>query len=131
MVKVELLKEEMRPLYTLTPTEQLALFEERVKELLNQLPAERLSNRAFLEMMKRKGWRRLNRLRRKFERELSLNERKLIYGAFKKIFQRLEWVLEAGSEKEIEIKVWIASSIDYLCEITALVEERRVERDGK
>ncbi len=122
-------KEERRsfpPLYLLKPSQQFFLFEERVKEMVEGLPPERTTNRALKEVMKRKGWRRIKKMKKAFYRfdSYPVEARKVIYNAFYRIFQRLEWAESSGSEREIEIKVWITSSIDYLYGLTNLIEER-------
>jgi hypothetical protein len=48
----------------------------------------------------------------------------VIYSSFYRVFQRLRWAEESGSEREIELRVWATSSIDYLYEVVRLLEEK-------
>ena len=117
-------RREIPPLYFLKPSEQFSLFEERVSEVLSSLNSGKLTNRALSELMRRKGWKKLRVLRKKFERfdDAPLKKRKAVYNAFYRVFQRLQWAMESGSEREIELKVWLTSSIDYLCELVEVLE---------
>jgi hypothetical protein len=105
------------PLYLLPPSKQFELFEESLKEALSSLNRKKTTNRALEEAFKRKGNKQLRLLRQFFKKLDSepLYKRKLAYNAFFRVFQRLQWALNSGSEKEIELKVWITSSLDYLC----------------
>jgi len=126
MLKLKVERRSFRPLYLLKPSRQFELFEERVEELLNQLPQNRTTNRALREVMKRRGWKLIRRMKKKFKKfdSYPLSERKVLYNAFYRIFHRLEWALNSGSEREIELKVWITSSIDYLYGLSKLLEGR-------
>ncbi|WP_457678024.1 hypothetical protein [Thermovibrio sp.] len=126
MVKLRQERRSFPPLYLLTPSKQFDLFESKVEEVLKGFDLKKTTNRALWEVMKRKGWKRIKKMKKRFKKfdSLPLKERKLIYNAFYRVFQRLEWALNSGSEKEIELKVWITSSIDYLYEISALLGER-------
>jgi len=126
MLKVKVERRSFGPLYLLKPSQQFRLFEERVEELLNLFPQTKTTNRALKEVMKRRGWKLIRKMKKKFKRfdSYPLAERKTIYNAFYRIFHRLEWALSSGSEREIELKVWITSSIDYLYNLSQLIEGR-------
>jgi len=126
MVKLHLERRSFKPLYLLRPSQQFELFEERVEELLNTFPQSRTTNRALKEVMKRRGWKLIRKMKRRFKKfdSYPLTERKVIYNAFYRVFHRLEWALNSGSEAEIELKVWITSSIDYLNSLSKLLEGR-------
>lgn len=113
-------------IYFFEPSRQFYLFEEKVKEALSLLDERKITNRALFELMERRGWKKMKILRNKFKRldGASLKKRKAIYNAFYRIFQRFNWAMESGSEREIELKVWITSSLDYLCEFTGVLERR-------
>jgi hypothetical protein len=122
-------KEERRafpPLYLLKPSQQFQLFEDKVEEIVEGFALERTTNRALREVMKRKGWKRIRKMKKRFKRfdSYPLEARKIIYNAFYRLFQRLDWAESSGSEREIEYKVWITSSIDYLYKLVNLIEER-------
>jgi len=122
-------KEERRsfpPLYLLKPSRQFQLFEDRVEEIVESFSLERTTNRALREVMKRKGWKKIRKMKRQFKRfdSYPLEARKIIYNAFYRLFQRLDWAVNSGSEREIELKVWLTSSIDYLGKVANLIEER-------
>ena len=110
-------KRAVPPLYLLPPSKQFELFEESLKEALNSLDKKRTTNRALEEVFRRKGGKQLRLLRQFFKKLDSepLPKRRLAYNAFFRVFQRLQWALNSGSEREIELKVWITSSLDYLC----------------
>ncbi|RKQ63288.1 hypothetical protein C7457_0153 [Thermovibrio guaymasensis] len=125
MVKVKQERRSFPPLYTLKPSQQFSLFEEKLKETVNSLLQKRTTNRALKEVMKRKGWKELKKIEKKFKKfdSYPLEARKVIYNVFYRIFQRLDWALNSGSEREIEIKVWITSSIDYLNKVIKILED--------
>ena len=130
MVTVELnvlkKRRDIPVLYFLKPSEQFLLFREKVEEVLSSLNGGRTSNRALIELMEREGRRRLRALERSFKRldSASLRKRKVIYNAFYRVFQRFQWAVESGSEREVELKVWLTSSIDYLSELVETLEGR-------
>ena len=125
-LRVEKKRRKVPALYFLKPSQQFQIFEEILSQVLDSLDRKRTTNRALIELMNRKGWKKLNVLRRKFRNfdRFPLRERKAIYNAFYRIFQRYYWAMESGSEKEIELKVWITSSLDYLCEFVEVLEEK-------
>ncbi|WP_456455506.1 hypothetical protein [Thermovibrio sp.] len=126
MVRVKVEKRSFPPLYDLKPSEVFELFKEKLENALQELPSSRLTNRALKELMRRKGKRVLKKLKNAFLKADSypLQARKLIYNAFYRVFLRYQWADRAGSEREVELKVWITSSIDYLLEFSSLLEER-------
>ena len=130
MVAVELnvlkKRRDIPVLYFLKPSEQFLLFREKVEEVLSSLNGGRMSNRALVKLMEREGRRRLKALEGSFKRldGASLRKKKAIYNAFYRVFQRFQWAVESGSEKEVELKVWLTSSIDYLSELVETLEER-------
>ena len=125
-LSVEKKKRPIPVLYFLKPSQQFLLFEEKVKEVLSTLEDGRITNAALSELMRRKGWKKLRVLKKKFTRfdESSLRKKKAVYNAFYRIFQRFHWAMESGSEREIELKVWLTSSLDYLCEFVEVLEGR-------
>ncbi|RUM89998.1 MAG: hypothetical protein DSZ26_03900 [Thermovibrio sp.] len=124
-LKVTIKRRSFPPLYLFKPSELFEKFEETLKENLKGLGDSRVTNRAIKEFFRRKGSRKLKKLKREFLKldEAPLVKRKAIYNAFYRIFQRLEWALSSGSEKEIELKVWATSSIDYLTEVLEILGE--------
>ena len=124
-LSVRVKRRKIPPLYLLKPSELFSLFEEKIEEALSQLNMARTTNRALQESLRRKGIRKLKELRSFFEEldKAPLNRRKLAYNAFYRLFQRYQWALESGSEKEIELKVWVTSSIDYLTTFAKTVRE--------
>jgi DTW domain-containing protein YfiP len=126
MVLVKIERRTFKPLYLLKPSKQFALFEAEVERVLAEFNLKKTSNRALKEVMKRKGWKKIRKMKKKFSKfdSLPLVERKLLYNAFYRVFQRLHWAESAESEREVELKVWITSSIDYLYKVAKLLEER-------
>ena len=124
VLRVEKKRRKVPPLYFLSPSQQFSLFEETFSQMLDSLDKKRITNRALVELINRKGWKKLRVLRRKFEKldGASLKKRKAVYNAFYRVFQRLQWALDSGTEKEIELKVWLTSSLDYLCEFVEVLE---------
>ena len=124
VLKVEKKRRKVPSLYFLTPSQQFSLFEETCAQILNSLDKRRITNRALIELTDRKGRKKLRILGKKFKRldGASLKKRKAVYNAFYRIFQRLQWALDSGSEREIELKVWFTSSLDYLCEFIEVLE---------
>ncbi len=124
VLRVEKKRRKVPPLYFLTPLQQFCLFEETFSQMLDSLDRKRITNRALVELIDRKGWKKLRVLRKKFEKldGASLKKRKAVYNAFYRVFQRLQWALDSGSEREIELKVWLTSSLDYLCEFVEVLE---------
>jgi len=124
-LKVKIKRRSFPPLYLLKPSEGYSLFEERVKEAANSLDRRKASNRALKKFLKERGKERIERLRGEFLKldGAPLYKKKAIYNAFYRIFQRLEWALSSGSEREVELKVWITSSLDYLTEVVESLGE--------
>jgi len=125
VLKVERKTRKVPSLYFLKPSDQFLLFEETFSQVLNSLDRKKITNRALVEVVNRKGLKKLRLLRKKFKRidGAPLKKRKAVYNAFYRVFQRLQWALNSGSEKEIELKVWLTSSLDYLCELVEILEE--------
>jgi hypothetical protein len=124
MVVVKCERRSFKPLYTLSPVQQFSLFEEELERVLDSLEPRRVSNRALREAVKRKGRRKIRKIKKELKKPLTLKEKKLLYNAFYRVFQRLQWAQEAGSEREVELKVWVTSSIDFLFEVSKLLGDR-------
>ncbi len=108
------------------PEKLFETFEKKINEILNSLSEKKVSNRAIKLLMEREGRRKLKRLRKFLtKRNFSIKEKKIIYDAFFRIFKKLQWAKDAGSEKEIELKIWITSSLDFLDEVIKTLEERK------
>ena len=124
VLKVEKKRRKVPSLYFLAPSQQFRLFEETWAQVIDSLDKKRITNRALIELTDRKGRKKLRVLAKKFKRldRASLKKRKAVYNAFYRIFQRLQWALDSGSEREIELKVWATSSLDYLCEFIEVLE---------
>jgi hypothetical protein len=112
--------------YGLLPSETFQLFKEQVEATLKELPSERLTNRALKELMKREGKKKLQKLEEKFKRldHAPPLSKKIVYSSFYRVFQRLQWARGSGSEREIELRNWITSSIDFLTEVLRVLEKR-------
>jgi hypothetical protein len=110
----------------LKPSEAFSLFREKLLEIVEQLPSDRVTNRAIKEIFRKQGRKKLSLLERKFKKldSSSIMKRKVIYSSFYRVFQRLCWAEESGSEREVELRVWATSSIDYLYEVVRLLEEK-------
>ncbi len=113
-------------IYFMKPSQQFAFFKKKIEESLKLLDSSKVTNKALLKLMERKGWRRLELLEKSFKRldGASIRERKAVYNAFYRIFQRFQWAVESGTEREVELKVWLTSSLDYLCEFVGILEGR-------
>ncbi|TCK04592.1 hypothetical protein [Phorcysia thermohydrogeniphila] len=113
-------------LYGLLPSEAFELFKKQVEVVLRELPSERLTNRALKELMKKEGKKKLQKLEKSFRRLDSASplSKKIVYSSFYRVFQRLHWAERAGSEREIELRNWITSSIDFLTEVLRVLEKR-------
>jgi hypothetical protein len=130
MVKVKVtvrVKDRQFPvIYELSPSEAFQLFKEQVEVTLKELPQERLTNRALKELMKREGRKKLQKLEKKFQKldHSPPFTKKIVYSSFYRVFQRLQWAKGAGSEREIELRNWITSSIDFLTEVLKVLEKK-------
>ena len=125
-ITVRIKKKNIPAIYHLKPSEAFALFREKLLEIVEQLPSDRVTNRAIKEIFRKQGRKRLSLLERKFKKldSSSIMKKKVIYSSFYRVFQRLRWAEESGSEREIELRVWTTSSIDYLYEVVRVLEER-------
>ncbi|RUM44918.1 MAG: hypothetical protein DSY35_01405, partial [Desulfurobacterium sp.] len=103
------------------------LFKEQVETILRELPSERLTNRALKELMKKEGKKKLQKLEESFRKLdfASPLSKKIVYSSFYRVFQRLQWAKGAGSEREIELRNWVTSSIDFLAEVIKVLERRK------
>ncbi|OMH40741.1 hypothetical protein BLW93_03440 [Desulfurobacterium indicum] len=119
---------EMTPVYAKNHDE---LFEEFVKlteREISSLDMKKLSNRVFRNVFRKKK-KELLKTRKNIKKAANtLREKKILYDMFHHIFRNYRWACESGSEREIEIKVWIASSIDKI-EMILKVLEKNIERD--
>ncbi|MEO2083606.1 MAG: hypothetical protein ABGX12_06250 [Desulfurobacteriaceae bacterium] len=124
-VKVILSDRSFPVLYGRKPSELFRLFEEAVKDVLEEVEPKKVTNRAFHELMRRRGRKKLKRLKRRFSAldRSSPYRKKVIYNAFYRVFKRLDWARSSGSEREIELKVWVTSSVDFLCHFVDLLEK--------
>lgn len=126
-VKITVKVEEKRipAIYHLKPSEAFSLFRRKLLEVINNLPFKSVTNRAIKEVFKRHGKKKLDFLEKEFKRldSSSTMKKKVVYSSFYRIFQRLNWVEESGSEREIELRVWATSSVDYLCHVVSILEE--------
>ncbi len=129
MVTVEITvktEEKGRPSLYQSPRYLFETFERSVKDIIKELPNRKTSNRAIKAVMKKEGKEKLRRFRSFFcKRDFSVREKKVIYDAFFRIFKKYQWAESAGSEREIELKIWITSSIDFLDEVIKTLEEIR------
>jgi len=125
-ITVRIRKKNIPAIYHLKPSEAFALFKEKLLEIVEQLPSDKVTNRVIKELFREHGRKRLSILERKFKKfdSSSMMKRKVIYSSFYRVFQRLRWAEESGSEREIELRVWATSSIDYLYEVVRLLEEK-------
>jgi len=125
-ITVRIRKKNIPAIYHLKPSEAFALFKEKLLEIVEQLPSDKVTNRVIKELFREHGRKRLSILERKFKKfdSSSMMKRKVIYSSFYRVFQRLRWAEESGSEREVELRVWTTSSIDYLYEVVRLLEER-------
>ncbi len=123
-LKVVRRKRAVPAIYFLSPSQQFSLFEKKVEEALSTFDEGKTTNRALFELMRRRGFKKLRVLKRRFEKldGASLKKRKAVYNAFYRVFQRFQWAAESGSEREVELKVWLTSSLDYLCEFVDVLE---------
>jgi len=114
-------------LYGLLPSEAFQLFKEQIEVILKELPPERVTNRALKELMKREGRKKLQNLERTFKEldAASPSLKKIIYSSFYRVFQRLQWAEGTGSERDIEVRNWTTSSIDFLTEVVRIVERKK------
>ncbi|WP_163329411.1 hypothetical protein GFV12_00355 [Desulfurobacterium thermolithotrophum] len=125
-ISVKITKTDLPSIYNLKPSEAFDLFKGKLFKVINQLPPNKVTNRAVKEIFKKEGKERLEFLEKKFK-ELdcsSLEARKVIYNSFHRVFQRLRWAEDAGREKEIELRVWATSSVDFLYEVVRVLGER-------
>ncbi len=125
-ITVKIKKKNIPAIYHLKPSEAFALFRKKLLEIVEQLPSDRVTNRAIKEIFRKQGRKRLNLLERKFKKldSSSVMKKKVIYSSFYRVFQRLHWAEESGSEREVELRVWATSSVDYLYEVVRFLEER-------
>ncbi|GAB6076070.1 hypothetical protein [Desulfurobacterium crinifex] len=125
-ITVKIKKKNIPAIYHLKPSEAFSLFREKLLEIVEQLPSDRVTNRAIKEIFRKQGRKRLSFLEKKFKKldSSSIMKKKVIYSSFYRVFQRLRWAEESGSEREVELRVWATSSIDYLYEVVRLLEER-------
>jgi hypothetical protein len=125
-ITVRIRKKNIPAIYHLKPSEAFALFKEKLLEIVEQLPSDKVTNRVIKELFREHGRKRLSILERKFKKfdSSSMMKRKVIYSSFYRVFQRLRWAEESGSEREVELRVWATSSVDYLYEVVKILEER-------
>ncbi|WP_457567445.1 hypothetical protein [Desulfurobacterium sp.] len=117
----------MTPVYGQSYRNLVEKFLQTAEREVKALDGKKLSNRVFRNLfIERK--RQLSRLKKSPYEIETLEDKKFIYDLFHSIFRNYRWALESGSEKEIEIKVWIASSIDKIERIPELLE-KKVERN--
>lgn len=104
--------------YLSSPLELLDRFRNEVERVLSSLDKKRKANRVLRELLEEEGWifEVLEKVMERLEREGGIVARKRVCDAFYRIFRRLEWAKESGSEKEIELRGWILSSLDFLFE---------------
>ena len=94
------------------------------------LNKDKLSNKVFSEtFLSKNNLQKIEELKIRLKNiEKKIQNRKAIYDLFHSIFRNYRWAIDSGSEREIEIKVWIASSIDKVERILSLLENKN-ERD--
>jgi len=126
-VNVKVKDRQFPTIYDLLPSEAFLLFKEQVESILRELPPERLTNRALKELMEREGRKKLRKLEKSFKELDSAPPflKKIAYSSFYRVFQRLQWAKGAGSEREIELRNWVTSSIDFLTEVIKVLERKK------
>ncbi len=113
----------MLPLFKLSPVEMVDLYAEKLSETIEKLSGSRASIATRKVLMKR-GAKRLRKLKRDVKSlSKDLRKRKIIYDTFHRVFQRLRWAEDSGSEREIELRVWCTSSVDLLEDTVRLLKE--------
>jgi len=117
-VSVNVKKRREKPIYTDSPSILFERFLQEIDRVISSLDRSRKSNKILLEFLKEEK-NVIEELRRVFNRmeESSLSQRKKVCDVFYRIFQRLRWAEEAGSEREIELRGWVLSSLDLLLEV--------------
>ncbi|SMP15875.1 hypothetical protein SAMN06265339_1462 [Desulfurobacterium pacificum] len=115
-VKVE--RRKGKPIYTESPDVLFKRFVREVDRVVSSLDRSRKSNRVLSEFL-REEKSVIEELDRVFSRmdKNPLFQRKKVCDVFYRIFQRLRWAEEAGSEREIELRGWVLSSLDLLLEV--------------
>ncbi|WP_456397424.1 hypothetical protein [Desulfurobacterium sp.] len=119
---------EMTPVYLEDYEKLFNRFLMVAEKEMNAFNMNKLSNKVFCAFFKKKKRWLLDLKKRLSKRKKSVKEKKIIYDLFHSIFRNHRWACKAGSEREIEIKVWIASSIDKM-EMTLKIMEKNIERD--
>ncbi|WP_457569566.1 hypothetical protein [Desulfurobacterium sp.] len=115
---------EMTPVYSKSHDELFEQFVKLSEREISSLDMKKLSNRVFRNVFRKKK-KELLKTRKKMKKTVkTLKEKKILYDMFHHIFRNYRWACESGSEKEIEIKVWIASSIDKIKKTLEILEKK-------
>ncbi|WP_143341002.1 hypothetical protein [Desulfurobacterium atlanticum] len=120
----------MQPIFGKTAQQLLDEFINIATKEIMALNKDKVSNKAFAEtFLSPENLQKLEKLKIRLKNlEKEISNKKVIYDLFHSIFRNYRWAVDSGSEKEIEIKVWIASSIDKIERILFLLGNKN-ERD--
>jgi len=115
---VKVKKQREKPVYVASPLDLFRRFKREVNSVVSSLNKGRKANRVLGEFLKEEK-EVFNYLEEIFARLEggSVCDRKKVCDVFYRIFQRLRWAEEAGSEREIELRGWVLSSLDLLIEV--------------
>ncbi|WP_297446923.1 hypothetical protein [Desulfurobacterium sp.] len=128
-VRLEIRHEiEMTPVYSESHEKLFERFLKVAEREIVNFDTKKLSNRVFRNLFRKRKKNILKMKKELLGKNRKIREKKILYDLFHNIFRNYRWACDSGSEREIEIKVWIASSVDKI-ETTLKILERNVERD--
>jgi alpha-mannosidase len=124
---------QLKPIFKLSPVEMVQIYQEELKQVLKQLNLKKVTSNVTYKVMVTEGIKKTEKLKRDIKyltKNNNLKTRKILYYTFHRIFQRLRWAMESGSEKEIELRIWCTSSLDLLEETVKLLKEKSLGTDN-